>query len=330
MRTAVTPVVLAVAVAVGLSCSSSDNGGGGGGPAGQVLELAPAPNGNNQTASVDALLPIPLRVIVTELGVPVEGVTVDWATSGPGSTIGTSALTDPDGIAQTVWKLSQTAGPQAATATVDGATGSPVNFSATALPGTPTSIEKTNGDNQFQQVGMPFALPMSLKVTDNFGNGVPSVEVDWLVTSGSVVLDGPSTMTQIDGATSLSVMAGGTIGPAQVTAEPVGGLSSVTFDLEVTGPQFHITLGNDFFHSLHNGTENPAIDTVAVGTTVIWDKASPAPHTVTSTSGPVAFDSGLLTGVPNTNYTFTFTTPGTYTYESTPDGPPMTGELVVQ
>lgn len=330
MRTAVTPVVLAVVVAVGLSCSSSDNGGGGGGPAGQVLELAPAPNGNNQTASVDALLPIPLRVIVTELGVPVEGVTVEWATSGPGSTIGTSALTDPNGIAQTTWKLSQTAGPQAATATVDGATGSPVNFSATANPGNPTSIEKTAGDNQSQEVGLSFALPMSLQVTDNFGNGVPSIEVNWSVTSGSVVLDGPVSITQADGATSLSVAAGNTVGPAQVTAEPVGGLSSVTFDLEVTAQQFHIMLGNNFFRSLHNGTENPAIDTVTVGTTVIWDKASPVPHTVTSTSGPVAFDSGLLTGGSNTSYQFIFTTPGTYTYESTPDGPPMTGELVVQ
>jgi hypothetical protein len=330
MRNAVTPLGLAVAVVVGFSCSSSDNGGGGGGPAGQVIELAPAPNGNNQTATVDALLPIPLRVLVTELGVPVEGVTVEWATSGPGSTIGTSSLTDPNGIAQTVWKISQVAGPQAATATVDGATGSPINFSATGNPGNPTSIEKTSGDSQAQQVGMSFPLPLSLQVTDNFGNGIPSIQMDWSVTSGSIVLDGPSSTTGTDGSTAISITAGNTIGAAQVTAAPAGALNSVTFDLEVTGPQLHITLGNDFFRSLHNGTENPAIDTVAVGTTVIWDKASPAPHTVTSTSGPVAFDSGLLTGVANTNYKFTFTTPGTYTYESTPDGPPMTGELVVQ
>lgn len=330
MRTAVTPLVLAVAVAVGLSCSSSDNGGGGGGPAGQLIELAPAPNGNNQTATVDALLPLPLRVLVTELGVPVEGVTVEWETSNPGSAIGSSSLTDPNGIAQTTWKLSQTAGPQAATATVDGATGSPVTFSATADPGNPSSIEKTAGDNQLQEVGLPFPLPMSLQVTDAFGNGVPSIEVEWSVTSGSVVLDGLVSTTQTDGTSSLSVVAGNTVGPAQVTAEPVGSLYSVTFDLEVTGPQFHIMLGNNFFRSLHNGTENPAIDTVAVGTTVIWDKASPLPHTVTSTSGPVAFDSGLLTGGANLSYEFTFTTPGTYTYESTPDGPPMTGELVVQ
>jgi len=330
MRTAVTPLVLAVAVAVGLSCSSSDNGGGGGGPAGQLIELAPAPNGNNQTATVDALLPLPLRVLVTELGVPLEGVTVEWETSNSGSAIGSSSVTDPNGIAQTTWKLSQTAGPQSATATLDGATGSPIAFTATALPGNPSSIEKTDGDNQLQEVGLPFPLPMSLRVTDPFGNGVPAIEVDWSVTSGSVILDGPTTITQTDGRTSLSVMAGNAVGPAQVTAEPVGGLNSVIFDLEVTGPQFHIMLGNDFFRSLHNGTENPAIDTVAVGTTVIWDKASPKPHSVTSTSGPVAFDSGLLTGVSNTNYKFTFTTPGTYTYESTPDGPPMTGELVVQ
>ena len=36
------------------------------------------------------------------------------------------------------------------------------------------------------------------------------------------------------------------------------------------GPVGSVTVGNIFFQSGHNGTMNPAVDTVAVGTTVTW------------------------------------------------------------
>ena len=257
-------------------------------------------------------------------------MTVEWATSGPGSSIGSTSVSNPDGIAQTNWKVSQTAGPQTATATLDGAAGSPVTFNAIANPGNPTGLLKTGGDNQAQQTGLGFVAPLSVMISDNFGNGVPGIDVDWTVTSGSVTLDAGTTTTGADGVTATAVTAGATLGDATVKAEPTIGSSSVTFNLEVTGPQLHVTLGNNFFRSIHNGTENPAIDTVAVGSTIIWNKASPTGHTVTSTSGPVAFDSGLLVGVPNTTFSFTFNTPGTYTYQCMVHGPPMTGQIVVQ
>src|SRR5262245_66562654 len=37
------------------------------------------------------------------------------------------------------------------------------------------------------------------------------------------------------------------------------------------GPVGTVTVGNDFFQSGHNGTRNPAADTIPAGTTVTWN-----------------------------------------------------------
>ena len=92
-----------------------------------------------------------------------------------------------------------------------------------------------------------------------------------------------------------------------------------------------VTIGNIFFRSGHNGTQNPAIDTVAAGTTVTWtwtDTGSES-HSVRSEEQPSFTSSGILTGNGMT-YTFTFTTPGTYHYDCAVHGDAMTGTIVVQ
>ena len=43
-----------------------------------------------------------------------------------------------------------------------------------------------------------------------------------------------------------------------------------------------VTIGNIFFQSGHNGTKNPAVDTVAVGTTVVWTWTNTARRTALS------------------------------------------------
>lgn len=72
-----------------------------------------------------------------------------------------------------------------------------------------------------------------------------------------------------------------------------------------------------------------AANTVSVGDTLTWVWADALPHSVSSVSGPVPFDSGTRTG-NGTMYSFTFTQPGTYTYRCNihPNG--MTGTVVVQ
>ena len=69
--------------------------------------------------------------------------------------------------------------------------------------------------------------------------------------------------------------------------------------------------------------------TVSVGDTVTWDWADALPHTVTTVTGPVTFDSGVLTGADKT-FAFTFAQAGTYTYRCNIHPSGMTGTVVVE
>jgi plastocyanin len=92
-----------------------------------------------------------------------------------------------------------------------------------------------------------------------------------------------------------------------------------------------VTVGNILFKSGHNGTQNPAVDTVAAGTTVTWTWTSTGstPHSVKSEGDPGFTSSETLSGSGMT-YTFSFATPGTYHYDCAVHGDAMTGTIVVQ
>jgi len=92
-----------------------------------------------------------------------------------------------------------------------------------------------------------------------------------------------------------------------------------------------VTVGNIFFQSAHNSTQNPAVDTVAVGTTVTWTwtNTGDTPHSVESEGSP-GFTSSTTQSGNGATYTFAFTTPGTYTYDCAVHGSAMTGRIVVQ
>ena len=91
-----------------------------------------------------------------------------------------------------------------------------------------------------------------------------------------------------------------------------------------------VTVGDIFFTSGHNGSSNPAVDTVAVNGTVTWTWATTEalPHSVQSVGSPSFTSSGIQTGSGQT-YSFTFTTPGTYQYDCAVHGQMMTGTIVV-
>jgi plastocyanin len=56
----------------------------------------------------------------------------------------------------------------------------------------------------------------------------------------------------------------------------------------------------------------PQTLTVKLGEAVVWTNMDKDPHTVTTTRAPVAFDSGVFK--KGQSFSYTFTTPGTYTY----------------
>jgi plastocyanin len=92
-----------------------------------------------------------------------------------------------------------------------------------------------------------------------------------------------------------------------------------------------VIVGNIFFQSGHNGTKNPAQDTVAVGQTVTWTwtGTGSTSHSVLSQGSPSFPSSAILTGDGMT-YTATFNTAGTYHYDCAVHAAAMSGTIVVQ
>jgi adhesin/invasin len=139
--------------------------------------------GNNQSDTVAATLATYSVRIADQYGNAVPGTTVTWGVSGGGS-ITPSSISNGLGIASATRVLGTVAGPQGATATVGGLTGSPVAFSATATHGTATTIQKFAGDNQSATAGSPVGIPPVVRVVDQFSNAVPGVSVTFVATGG--------------------------------------------------------------------------------------------------------------------------------------------------
>jgi len=97
------------------------------------------------------------------------------------------------------------------------------------------------------------------------------------------------------------------------------------------GPAGQIIVGNILFKSSHNGSQNPAIDTVAVGSTVTWTWTATGSisHSVQS-QGSTSFASGAILAGDGKTYSVTFTTPGTYSYDCAVHGAAMSGTIVVR
>ena len=299
-----------------------------------VIAMTLAANGNGQTGTVATALANPLRVVVTLSGAVQQGVTVTWAAAGTGASVNPlTSQTDASGIATTTWMLGQTAGSQSATATLAGATGSPVTFNATATPGAATQLSLSSGNNQSANLSTPFGGLLVVKVGDQFNNGVAGDTVAWAVTSGPASVVSSKSASAAGGLAQDSLIAGGTAGAVTVTAtEPALSGSPVTFSETVaTLPTTaSVAVGPGVvFTSVRNGSANPAVDTVAAGGTVTftWGSGSLS-HGVGSTGTP------SFTGQtsPQTSGTFqvTFNTAGTYAYDCIVHGIAMNGVIVVK
>lgn len=145
-------------------------GGGGGDDGGvtppQALSVAAANpgGGSGQTAAAGTQLADPLRVIVRRGSSPVPGTTVTWsATAGGGQVAPTSSATDGTGIASTRWTLGPDVGGQLASATVSGATNSPVSFSATATGAGPGASVVTVENNIFSPSSITVAANTTVR-----------------------------------------------------------------------------------------------------------------------------------------------------------------------
>jgi plastocyanin len=133
-RRGVGVLVVGSLVWLGAACGGGDDQGPSEPPL--VIEKPATKSGDEQTGPVGNALGNPLRVLITRDGEPVEGVSVNWA-AGQGGSISIPQDSDELGIATAVWTLGPSVGNQLATAEVDGATNSPLTYTATAEPDEP-------------------------------------------------------------------------------------------------------------------------------------------------------------------------------------------------
>jgi plastocyanin len=89
-----------------------------------------------------------------------------------------------------------------------------------------------------------------------------------------------------------------------------------------------VNVGNIFFQSVHNGSVNPAVDTVAAGGTVTWTWTQTGTHSVQFADvglpeSPALTDNGSV-------FSQAFPTAGTYPYDCGIHGPAMYGTIVVK
>jgi len=322
---------VAVIVTTTVLVAACGGGGNGGTPPSTTAIAKTANSGNAQSATVGQPLANPIQVVVTENGSASPGVTVAWSTAAGGS-LTPAGPTGADGIASSGWTLGTTSGAQTASATLAGATGSPVTFTATAAADAATTLVKVpGGDGQTGEIGIQLASPVQARVTDQHGNGVQGIAVDWAATGGTP--SSPSVTSNASGVSSVNVTVDGPAGPIVITAT-AGQLSGspLTFNATAVTPA---PPGQTIQVLTAGGTRfQPANLTISAQSTVTWNwPAGSLDHNVVPDNGSTPATSGGLVDGPHT-YSFTFDTPGTYRYycfnHGGPGGIGMSGTVTVQ
>ncbi|HVO34117.1 MAG TPA: Ig-like domain-containing protein [Gemmatimonadales bacterium] len=181
-------------------------------------------SGDGQSGAVGQALANPVVVQVGDAtGHPVPGGSVSFtAPAGSGSVTPTSATTNAGGQAQAAWTLGTVAG--ASRDTLVAQTGAVMaRFTASVSPGPATQVAKTAGDLQKTLAGAAVAVPPAVAVRDQYGNGVPGVQVTFAAASGGGSVTGGSQVTSAAGTAAVgSWTVGASAGVNTLTATAAG------------------------------------------------------------------------------------------------------------
>ena len=174
--------------------------------------------------------------------------------------------------------------------------------------------------------------PGSITITTGGGSQVATgtardsvdavLPISWLSRSASIASVAPATgasttVTGVGNGNTFVLMLAGTRSDS----------ASVAVSGQIVAPlTAGVSVGDNFFRSARNASQNFAVDTVAVGGTVTWTFAALNLHNVQSILNPTFTSSNLQT---SGTYAFTFATAGTYEYNCQVHAQ-MTGRIVVR
>ncbi len=191
------------------------------GPAASIAKVS----GDSQTGVVLATLGLPMVIKLEDaLGNATVGQEVEFSTSA-GSLSTMTGTTDENGLASTTLTLPATVGLVTVTASVT-ALGLEATFTATAIAGVPTTIEKVSGDLQVAPSSTALPFPLIARVLDASGNPVPLTLVAFASSAGS--LSAASLGTDSEGLVSVVLTLPAGAGTTTVTVSTAG-VPDVTF-----------------------------------------------------------------------------------------------------
>src|SRR5882672_1827114 len=189
--------------------------------------------GDTQAVTVNTAVPVrPTLKVTDQFGNPVESVTVTFSVaSGGGSLTGPPRKTDGTGLAAVgSWTLGTVAGANTLSATA--ASLPAATFSATGDADVADSIKLNAGNNQTDTVRATLAA-YSVRVADQYGNGVPGRTVTWAASGGGSIT--PSSITNSSGIASATRVFGDTARAQNATATTAGLIGSpVAFSATAT------------------------------------------------------------------------------------------------
>jgi hypothetical protein len=126
---------------------------------------------------------------------PVPNYQVTFVVTEGGGTLSNTqpVTTDINGYASTTLTLGTTSPTNKVEARATGVPGSPVVFTAFALPGDPKKLLAVDGDLQTGSAGQPLPKPIQVKVTDIIGSPIAGHPVTFTVTTGGGSINGGQT-----------------------------------------------------------------------------------------------------------------------------------------
>ena len=203
--------------------------------------------GTPQSAEVATSFGTLVVLASNDAGLPVPGTLVEFTSppTGASAVLPASVSTDALGRVEVEAVANTIAGSYTVEAQATGIA-APAVFELANLPGPAEQLQVVSGDAQTALVGEAFALPLSVRVGDSYGNAVASVAVDFSApgSGASATLSDSSALSGGDGIATIGATANAVPGEYNVTAS-AGALDPVAIALVNRPPVLALSIAID-------------------------------------------------------------------------------------